>query len=120
MDGCDEVDEWDEEREASVRGGGRLDSASVSFGSGEEWMVEVVVVVIVVVSLTSEGAGLRSGEEDGDGGVVDVSSYLRLIGRTPFDTVVRVGVCPCPCPSASSSLQSQAALSLRLIRSPPS
>ena len=37
MDGCDEDedDEVDNERAATVSGGGRFDSTSVSFGSGD-------------------------------------------------------------------------------------
>ena len=81
MEGWDEVDEWDEEREATVSGGGRFDSTSVSFGSGDSFGYGARLFKGTVARGESS-RGSRSGEEEGEGGVVvDDGSALRLMDR---------------------------------------
>ena len=57
IDGCDD------DRDATVRGGGRPASDSVSFGSGDSEM--------------RDRRAWRSGDRDGEGGVVEVVVVLR-------------------------------------------
>lgn len=61
------MDGWDEDLEATVRGGGRPASDSVSLGSGDSEM--------------SDWRGWRSGDNEGEGGVVEVVVLLRCFDR---------------------------------------
>lgn len=113
MDGWDDdvVDELDDEREATVNGGGRFDSASVSFGSGDSVGMGFTPLAVAVVVISRGDRVRRSGDEEGEGGVVDVVSSFRFTDRLGGG---RGG-------SSPSSLQSHAALTSRLIiLSPPS
>lgn len=124
-DEADEADdEWeDEERAAKVSGGGRLDSASVSFGSGDSVGRAALRLAGTPPLWFMLGTvpGRRSGDEDGEGGVVDIDAVGPPSSPSLRFFVLGTGTgAGAACFSSSSSLQSHATLVSRLTGSPPS